>query len=78
MRIIALADTHIKSGSIMEALPADLVSKIKQADIVMHAGDFVTEQAFDELRPKLGRYKNAKIHWQFRMFSDEIAEGEVM
>lgn len=49
MRILALADTHIKSGSIIEALPASLVSLIKQADIVMHAGDFVTKQAFYEL-----------------------------
>ena len=49
MKIIALADTHIKSGSITEALPARLIKLIKQADIVIHAGDFVTRQAYDEL-----------------------------
>lgn len=49
MKIIALADTHIKSGSITEALPARLIELIKQADIVIHAGDFVTGQAYEEL-----------------------------
>lgn len=49
MKIIALADTHIKSGSITEALPVRLIELIRQADIVIHAGDFVTRQAYDEL-----------------------------
>jgi len=49
MKIIALADTHIKSGHIIELLPAGLVKLIKQADLVIHAGDFVTRQAYDEL-----------------------------
>jgi len=49
MKILAISDTHIKSGSIIEALPAGLVKLIKHADIVIHAGDFVTKQAYDEL-----------------------------
>jgi len=49
MKIVALADTHIKSGSITEALPVRLIELIGQADIVIHAGDFVTRQAYDEL-----------------------------
>jgi uncharacterized protein len=49
MKIIILADTHIKSGSITEALPAGLVKLIKEADMVFHAGDFVTKNAHDEL-----------------------------
>ena len=49
MKIIALADTHIKSGSITDALPSGLIKLIEQADIVIHAGDFVTRQAYDEL-----------------------------
>jgi putative phosphoesterase len=49
MKIIAISDTHIKSGSIIELLPPGLVKLIKQADIVIHAGDFVTEQAYEEL-----------------------------
>jgi putative phosphoesterase len=49
MKIIVLSDTHIKSGSITEALPAVLVKLIKEADMVIHAGDFVIKQAYDEL-----------------------------
>lgn len=49
MKIIALADTHIKSGSIIESLPGQLVGLIKNADMVIHAGDFVTKQSYDEL-----------------------------
>jgi len=49
MKIIAISDTHIKSGSIIESLPIGLVKLIKQADIVIHAGDFVTKQVYEEL-----------------------------
>ena len=51
MKIIILADTHIniKSGSVTEALPAGLVKLIKEADMVIHAGDFVTKKFYDEL-----------------------------
>lgn len=49
MKIIAIADTHIKSGSIIEHLPAELITLLKEADLVIHAGDFVTRAAFDEL-----------------------------
>ena len=49
MKIIALADTHIGSGSITESLPIELIEAIKRADLVIHAGDFVTKKAFDEL-----------------------------
>ncbi len=49
MKIIAIADTHIKSGSIIDCLPRGLVALIKSADMVIHAGDFVTKQAYDEL-----------------------------
>lgn len=49
MKIIAIADTHIKYGSITEKLPFGLIELIKEADMVIHAGDFVTEQAFGEL-----------------------------
>lgn len=49
MKIIVLADTHIKSGPVNEALPAELIKLIKKADMVVHAGDFVTKKAYDEL-----------------------------
>jgi putative phosphoesterase len=49
MKIITIADTHIRSGSITGALPKGLVEALKHADLVIHAGDFVTKKAFDEL-----------------------------
>lgn len=49
MKVIAIADTHIRSGSIIEQLPHELVKLIKSADMVIHAGDFVTKKAYDEL-----------------------------
>ncbi|VVB92269.1 Calcineurin-like phosphoesterase superfamily domain protein [uncultured archaeon] len=49
MKIIAISDTHIKEGSILAQIPAGLVRLIKDADIVIHAGDFVTKEAYDEL-----------------------------
>src|SRR5574341_401626 len=49
MKIIAIADTHVKYGSIIEQLPEDLIALLRGADMVIHAGDFVTKAAFKEL-----------------------------
>ncbi|MCZ7398933.1 MAG: metallophosphoesterase [Candidatus Methanoperedens sp.] len=49
MKIIAISDTHIKQGSILEQIQPELVRLIKDTDVVIHAGDFVTKQAYDEL-----------------------------
>jgi putative phosphoesterase len=49
MKIIAIADTHIKYGSIRENLPLALLNLLEGADMIIHAGDFVTLKAFDEL-----------------------------
>ena len=49
MKVIAISDTHIKHGSIMKQLPEELVLLLKEADMIIHAGDFVTKAAFEEL-----------------------------
>ncbi len=49
MKIIAISDTHIKFGSIRDHLPGDLVDRLKKADLILHAGDFVWKKAYDEL-----------------------------
>lgn len=50
MKLIILSDTHIKPGqSLLEMLPGDLVTIIKNSDIVIHAGDFDTLECYDEL-----------------------------
>jgi len=54
MKIIAISDTHIKFGSITDHLPDELIDMLKQADMIIHAGDFVRKKAYDELSA-LGR-----------------------
>ena len=49
MKIIAISDTHIKFGSINDQLPGELLELLKNADLILHAGDFVRKRAFDEL-----------------------------
>ncbi len=49
MKLIVLADTHIEHGSLKEQLPVELIALLKEADMVIHAGDFVTRAAYDEL-----------------------------
>ncbi len=49
MKIIAISDTHIKSGSLIKQLPDGLVAMLRDADMVIHAGDFTTKSAYDEL-----------------------------
>ncbi|MCX9011627.1 MAG: metallophosphoesterase [Candidatus Methanoperedens sp.] len=71
MRIIAIADTHIKYGSIIEQLPEDLVALLKGADMVIHAGDFVTRAAFQEL-------SNLKKLEAVRGNMDEAALKEIL
>jgi putative phosphoesterase len=47
MRIIALSDTHLEEG-----VPKNLEDLVREADLILHAGDFITlevYQAFAEL-----------------------------
>ncbi|MDF1558002.1 MAG: YfcE family phosphodiesterase [ANME-2 cluster archaeon] len=45
-----LSDTHIKSGqSLLELLPGELLTIIKNSDIIIHAGDFETLECYNEL-----------------------------
>jgi putative phosphoesterase len=43
-RIIAMSDTHLNNG-----LPENLVELIKGADLLLHAGDFVTREIYNSL-----------------------------
>ncbi|MCD4808180.1 MAG: metallophosphoesterase [Methanococcoides sp.] len=50
MKLIILSDTHIKPGqSLVELLPDDLVTIMKNSDILIHAGDFETLECYNEL-----------------------------
>ena len=50
-RIIALSDTHLMNG---DHLPVAVVTLAREADIILHAGDFVSLQAYSDLK-SLGR-----------------------
>jgi putative phosphoesterase len=42
-----IADTHLPRGS--RALPESFVERLRSADLIVHAGDFVARSAHDEL-----------------------------
>jgi len=44
MKIIVLSDTHVHG-----TMPEEVLGIVKDADIVVHAGDFITRQAYDSL-----------------------------
>ena len=45
MRIIVLSDTHVHGS-----MPEEVLSIAKSADIVVHAGDFITQEAYESLK----------------------------
>ncbi|HUI39812.1 MAG TPA: metallophosphoesterase [Methanothrix sp.] len=51
-RIIAISDTHLEN----EELPRGLVDLAKSADLLLHAGDFVSPEAYSALKD-LGKLK---------------------
>jgi uncharacterized protein len=48
MRLLVLADTHIRSGQ-RRRLPPAVYRALESADVVLHAGDVVTSRLLDEL-----------------------------
>lgn len=48
MKIVVLSDTHVESG--MGKLPAQIYEAVKDADLIMHAGDIVTMDVVEELK----------------------------
>jgi hypothetical protein len=50
MKLIILSDTHIKPGqSLLELIPDELITIIKNSDIIIHAGDFESMDCYNEL-----------------------------
>ena len=47
-RIAVISDTHLPRGT--RALPDECVRQLASADLVLHAGDFVSTQFLEELR----------------------------
>lgn len=47
-RVAIISDTHLPRGA--RALPEECVTRLAQAELVLHAGDFVTVAFLDSLR----------------------------
>jgi putative phosphoesterase len=47
MTIAIIADTHLPRGS--RALPQACLERLRAADLIVHAGDFVARSVYDEL-----------------------------
>ena len=48
MRIAVISDTHLPKGA--RALPEGCVERLRAADLILHAGDFVSVAFLEELR----------------------------
>ena len=49
MRLVVLADTHIRAGS-SRRVPEAVYAALERADMVLHAGDLLVPEVLDELR----------------------------
>jgi uncharacterized protein len=47
LRIAVIADTHMPRGD--RRLPSSCLRTIEESDLLLHAGDFASEEVFDEL-----------------------------
>jgi uncharacterized protein len=50
MRAVVLADTHVRAGAGPRRLPAGVYDALGDADLILHAGDVLTDDLLDELR----------------------------
>lgn len=50
MKITAISDTHLKSGQSIKSLPAPLLVMLENSDMIVHAGDFISLQCYNELK----------------------------
>jgi len=53
MRLVLLADTHVPRRA--RDLPAEVWSAVEQADVVVHAGDWVSVDLLDQLEQRSAR-----------------------
>jgi len=50
MKITVISDTHLKPGQPIEILPRPLLDMLSSSDMIVHAGDFVSLQCYNELQ----------------------------
>ncbi len=77
-RLLMLADTHVPKRA--RDLPEQVWRAVEQADVVMHAGDWVTDSLLDKLEERAARlvgvYGNNDGP-QLRRRLDEVARAEI-
>ena len=77
-RLLLMADTHVPGRA--RDLPADLWRAVGEADLVVHAGDWVDVRLLDELEARshrlLGVFGN-NDHGKLRERLPEVAHAEV-
>ena len=49
MKITVISDTHVKPGQTIKILPSPLLDMLASSDMIVHAGDFVSLQCYNEL-----------------------------
>lgn len=64
MKVVVLSDTHAKD---LADLPEGILEDLKKADLIIHAGDYISKNLLDQLR-ELGDFKG--VHGN--MDSDEV------
>jgi putative phosphoesterase len=48
MKIAVISDTHLKTGQTIEMLPESLVDMLINSDMIIHAGDFISLECYNE------------------------------
>lgn len=72
-RIIALSDTHLEGGE----LPPSVVRLVKGADLILHAGDFVSVEAYHALS-ELGRLEAVSGNSDFPQLKKLLPQRRVI
>ena len=50
MKITVISDTHLRPGQSIEILPQTLLDMLASSDMIVHAGDFVSLDCYNELQ----------------------------
>ena len=50
MKITVISDTHLKPGQSIDLLPPPLLNMLASSDMIVHAGDFVSLQCYNDLK----------------------------
>ena len=77
-RLLIVADTHVPTRA--RTLPAQLWEAVEDADVVIHAGDWVDERLLDELEARAARLVAVwgnNDHGAFRERLPEVARVEI-